>query len=105
MTDPQILSPPPDWQPVPPSGPVAFFLPAADVMTNFDHSIDQAVAELLRAGDRWAYHSAANFHGVVWFDGGRWHEQVFVHRVPQGSLSAGTLEDLMKLVNDEYGWR
>lgn len=105
MTDqPHILAPPPGWEPVPAPGAAAFFLPAADVMSNFDGQINAEVAERLAGGGCWAGHSAWNFKGVVWFDGGRWHEQVSEYHAAVDSFSADTLADLMKLVNDEYGW-
>jgi hypothetical protein len=92
-----MLSPPEGW----PRG----FSSDTVVMTNYDHSVDEAVAERLRRGGECGQHTAFDFHAWVWFADGRWHEQVFVHHVPQGSFCADTLQELMKIVNDEFGWR
>ena len=95
MTAPAgVVTPPAGWPK----------LVGVDVMTNLDHRIDGDVAACLRAEDFCAFHAAVNFQGVVWFVGDRWHEQVWVRHVPQSSFSADTLEALMKVVNDEYGW-
>jgi hypothetical protein len=74
-------------------------------MSNFDHSIDDGLADDLKAGMR-ASHSAWNFNGQVWWDPDEqvFKEDVWVYHVKQVTLSAPTLEDLMRVVNDEYGW-
>jgi hypothetical protein len=75
-------------------------------MSNFDHSIDDGFAEALQAEPALIYgtHAAWNFHGRVWFADGQFHEEVWVYHEIRDRFSAATLEDLMKLVNDEYGW-
>lgn len=75
-----------------------------DVMTNLGHKVDESVAAGLRGGGAFAQHAAEKFHGLVWFDDGRWHERVSVHHEPVGCYSADTLQELMKTVNDEHGW-
>jgi hypothetical protein len=78
------------------------------VMTNFDHRIDAVAAGRLAipgvGGAVWAQHVAVNFHGRVWHRDGRWFEQVWVHHRAVASYSAGTLEELMVMVNDKHGW-
>lgn len=113
-TDPPAgLRPPADWAWWDDTAPMTAVLHAAMggvgppitcVMTNLDRSIDTAVAQRARAEQLVVQHAAAGFVGWVWWQDGRWHEFVQVHRVDRGSYSAGTLEELMKTVNDEYGW-
>jgi len=79
-------------------------LPGKSVMTNLDHSVDAGVAGRLRDGGHWSCHDGWNFNGIVWFADGRWYERVSRYRRPQGTYSAETLEELMKVVNDEFGW-
>lgn len=74
------------------------------VMTNFDHSIDEDTARKLCSSHCFSRHAALNFNGKVWFADGKFHEEVWVYRVPRKTFSADTLRDLMKLVNDEFGW-
>jgi hypothetical protein len=93
----EMLAPPDDWS-------RSFALDTV-VMTNYDHSVEEAVAERLRRGGMCGQHTALGFHGWVWFADGRWHEQVFVHHVAQGSFSADSLEELMGIVNNEFSWR
>lgn len=114
----ELVRPPEGWEPMYDEDPVnravavvmfgaamvAANPPVQAVMTNEDHSVDQDVAEKLRAGGLFAQHSAWNCVGWVWWNDGRWHELVQVHGQARGSYSADTLEELMKTVNDEYGW-
>lgn len=92
-----IVDPPADWPVIAGVDPV---------LTNFpgDVGVNKDVADLLTR-NRWiGEHTAWNFHGRVWFDGGRWHERVSVEKQAVASYSAETLEELRKIVNDEHGW-
>lgn len=75
-----------------------------DVMTNCDRAVDDDVVAQLRRGGCYAAHSALNFHGLVWFDDGRWHERVSVDNEPRASFSADTVEELFMVVNEAFGW-
>lgn len=90
--------PPAGWEELPIGDPFC------DVMSNRDRSINESVAGMLRQGGCWARHAAWDFNGVVWFAGDRWHELVAVDHQARGAYSADTLEELMKVVNDEFGW-
>jgi hypothetical protein len=74
-------------------------------MTNYDRSIDEGLADDLRAGMR-AFHSAWDFNGQVWYDPDEdvFKEDVWVYHAKVATRSAATLEDLMQVVNDEFGW-
>jgi len=74
-------------------------------MTNYDQSIDPGLEGHLRAGGT-GIHSAWNFNGALRWDvrEGMFTEEVFMHHVSRGTRSAATIEDLMRVVNDEFGW-
>lgn len=74
-------------------------------MSNFDHSVDDGLADDLKAGMR-AAHSAWNFNGQVWWDPDEefFKEDVWVYHAKVATRSAPTLEDLMRVVSDEFGW-
>jgi hypothetical protein len=74
-------------------------------MSNFDHSVAPGLEEDLRAG-MLGTHSAWNFNGQLRHDAEQsaFTEEVFVYHVSQGVRSAPTLEELMRVVNDEFGW-
>jgi hypothetical protein len=76
-----------------------------DVMTNFDHSIEDGAEESLRAGSR-GVHAAWEFNGNVWYEesDGLFHEIVHRFHVPVGHFAAESLRELMEVVNDECGW-
>lgn len=75
------------------------------LMSNFDHTIDRDVAKELKAkpAKLCGQHSAWDFCGYVWFENGKWYEEVWVCKAPKAIFTADTLEDLMSEVNSEYG--
>jgi len=74
-------------------------------MTNFDGSIDDGFAEALQAspGKVMGRHSGWNFKGLVYFYGGKFHEEVWVYGSPRQTMSAGSLRKLMDAVCEQYG--
>ena len=76
-------------------------------MTNFDGSIDRGLAEALQAEPARvrAIHAGWDFCGRVWFEGGKFHEEVSVYCVLQKVITAETLPDLMEAVCKEFGYR
>ncbi len=74
-------------------------------MSNFDYEVDDGMEEALTAepGQVFGRHASWNFNGRVYFHDGKFHEQVWVHGSPRETISADTLEDLMREVNSEYG--
>lgn len=73
-------------------------------MSNFDHTIDERFEEKLRTGKFFGRHAAWEFNGLVWFENEQFHEQVWRYRRPQEIISADNLLDLMREVNDKYGY-
>lgn len=90
----------PDWP-----GPTPAWTPLPLSLSNLDHRIDDGLADALQAAPQvYAAHYAWDHHGLVWWDGGEFHERVAQHRVPVAVVSAPTLQRLMAAVNDLYGW-
>lgn len=75
-------------------------------MSNFNHSIDDDCEEQLRANENKVYchHAAWNFCGYVWFENGKFHEQVMRYKNIIDELSADSLEELKEEVNSTYGY-
>ena len=73
-------------------------------ISNFDNSIDDGLEEVLRGRKVYAQHSAWNFCGYVWYDESAFYEEVWIYGKPREILIAESLSDLLKLVNDKYGW-
>lgn len=97
---------PPQGPPGPPALPrQAPKWPLLDIgMSNCDMTIDDDLGATLRSSQVLGHHFGWNFHGVLWFADGRFHEEVSVYHKEVGVYSAETLEELMRLVNDEFGW-
>jgi hypothetical protein len=72
-------------------------------MSNLDHSIDEGFEAALRTGRFLGRHFARNFNGEVWFSGGQFREDVWVHHAFAGTTSAPSLRELMDAVNEKYG--
>lgn len=74
-------------------------------MSNFDGSIDEGLSEALQAepDEVFGRHAGWNFNGKVWFQDGKFHEEVWVFGSLQQVISADTLSDLMEEVCAEYG--
>lgn len=76
-------------------------------MTNLDQTIGKGLAEALKdePGKVYAQHAAWNFCGWVWFEeDGLFRELVQRYGADQGVWTAPTLEKLMDVVNNEFGW-
>lgn len=75
------------------------------VMSNFDHTIDVAVAARLQEEPAFAQYSGWNFCGYVWWDKGAqtFNCEVWHYNAPVEVVS-GSLEEIMDDVSDKYGW-
>lgn len=76
-----------------------------EVMTNFDHTIDEGVARRLESEDRAvARYSGLNFNGKVWFEPGVgvYRCEVWRYGVYRMTVS-GTLAEIMREVSERYG--
>ena len=74
-------------------------------MSNCDHTIDDGMAEQLRAapGRVYSRHAGWNFNGKVWFEDGLFREEVWIYHRPRETISAKSLRELMDAVNERYG--
>lgn len=75
-----------------------------DVMTNFDHEAEPWADEKLRSGKYCGGYPANNFYAFVWFDGQKFRALVKQYRVIVGDISAPTLEQIMEMASNEWGW-
>jgi len=75
-----------------------------DVMSNFDHVIDEDVANQLRErpNEVLATYPAMNCCTYVWFNGEDFTAQIWTYRTPREETT-GSLQDIMDYVCGEYG--
>ena len=71
-------------------------------MSNFDHAIDDGMAEDLVAG-KVGYYAGWNFHGTVWFAGGKFYCMVRCYQVHVATVEADTLDGIMDEVSSRWG--
>ena len=74
-----------------------------EVMTNFSHTIDQAVAARLAETATSAQYSGWKFGGYVWWTDPNWSCEVWVWGEYEKTFEASTLEEIMEAVSAEYG--
>ena len=75
-------------------------------MSNFDHTIDNGLAELLKEneGKVYAQYAGWNFCGYVWFENDKFVCQVWCYKSPQEEIIADTLEEIMDMVSEKWGY-
>ena len=76
-------------------------------MSNCDHTIDDGLAEALRANPRArARYSGWNFCAYVWVepDDDHFSCEVWRHNEPVKTIRRSTLRDIMTDVSNEFGW-
>ena len=71
--------------------------------SNFDRAWDDGAKERVEAGVR-VTHSAWNFNGTIWKADGLYHEEVCRFGAVVAVHTNTDLEELVREVNDEYGW-
>lgn len=72
-------------------------------MSNFDGRIDDGMKNALMDGEM-GVHSAWNFYGSVYYQDGKFVEEVRVYGTLVDTVEADTLEELMETVNSKYGY-
>jgi len=75
-----------------------------EVMTNFDHSIDNDIAEQLKDTNFYAGYSAWDFHGSVWFENGEYHCQIKRYGNHIDTISNEDLQGIMNEASEKYGY-
>lgn len=74
------------------------------VMSNFDRQINQKVAKELEDNKLYADYPGLNFFGNVWLSENEWACEIWVYNSYRETITANSLENLMKTVSDKYGW-
>jgi hypothetical protein len=75
------------------------------IYANFDHKLNQNVADQLKVqpGKTYAQHAAWGFCGYVWYQDGQWYEEIWIHNTRKTTRSNEDLRELIEEVNDHYG--
>jgi hypothetical protein len=73
------------------------------VYSNFDHELDEKVADELRKGGCRAQHAGWNFCAWVYREGSKWHSYVMCYGSHRASFEDDDLRSLINTVNNEFG--
>lgn len=76
------------------------------LMLNYDHYIDQVVADRLMNNNEYATYPGWNFYARVWFVKSEkvWCAEVFQYGVYIDTLVSQSPDELMTNVSNEFGW-
>lgn len=77
-----------------------------DVMSNFDHQIEENIAEKLKTTAAFARYPGWDFNGRVWWarDVGRWRCEVWCYCAPVAVVEASELSEIMAEVCERWGY-
>lgn len=73
-------------------------------ISNFDHSIDKENETTLKDTLSYGDYPAWNFHGIVWFEENQFHCEIWRYRSHVETISAKSLEEIMKVACSAYGY-
>ena len=74
------------------------------VLSNLDRGVDESVMEEIKGKELFSRYAGWNFNGLVWWQNKQWHCEVWRYRSYNETFSADTLEEIMTLVSDKYGY-
>ncbi len=75
-------------------------------MTNFDHTIDDGLAEaLMDDPTAFANYCGWNFCAYVWANGANFVCEIWSYGSPEEIIQAGSLEEIMEAVSESYGYK
>ena len=75
-----------------------------DVISNFDHQIDYDVAEKLKTGKYVSGYPALGYHAKVIYCDGEYIARIKRYQSIQGYVKSKSINGLMELCCDEYGY-
>lgn len=74
-------------------------------MSNFDHKVEPGAAEAIADGKHMANYAGWNFHAYAYLGAeGVYVADVHVFHTHRSFETADSLEELMTVVSDRYGW-
>ena len=74
------------------------------IMSNYEREINQEIAEAIKGKNMFSRYSGWNFSGLVWWENGEWFCEVFTYGFFQETFVGDTLQEIMDLVSNSYGY-
>lgn len=76
-----------------------------DVMSNFDGIIDKEIEKELRTKFSYSKYPAWNFCGSVWFENNKFYCEIWQYGSITKVINGDTLEDVMRVACEWYGYK
>ena len=73
------------------------------LISNFNHTIDKEVEQIIKGQKLYAKYTAWDFQGYIWFYKGKWNCEVWKYNSHIDTVTAGNLEDIMEETSKKYG--
>ena len=82
------------------------FIEAQIDISNFDHNPEnrKKAENELRSGKFYCYHSGWNFHGLIWFEDGKFYELIKRYLCHVATLEGDTLESVYEQACERWGY-
>ena len=74
-----------------------------EVMSNFDHTIDEKVADKLKEGKYYSQYTGWNFCGYIYWNNDNWICEIWQYNSKIDTKKASTLSEIMDEVSSQYG--
>ena len=74
-----------------------------EVMSNFNHKIEEGAERLLKRHEIFGYYPARNFFGEVWYAEGKFRCQIDQYHKHINTIEEESLEKIMEKASDLYG--
>ena len=76
----------------------------SDGYSNFDCQEPEGAEQALREGKGYIRHPAWDHHGEIWFEDGKFYEQVYRYGTHVATIEGNSLKGVFEAVNDQFGW-
>jgi len=76
------------------------------IYSNFDHKLNTPLVQelVVKEGKAYSLHPAQNFCGYIWFENGKFHEQIWQYRSLIEELEDEDIQALIDEANSRYGY-
>ena len=76
-----------------------------ETYSNIEQKTPAGAEEILKNGDVYIAHTAFDHWGKMYYEDGKFKEEVWLQNEHVGTIVGDTLEEVFRKVNDEYGWK
>jgi hypothetical protein len=76
-----------------------------ETYSNLEQKMPTGAEEILKNGNVYIAHTAWDHWGKMYYENGKFKEDVWRQNEPMGTIEGDALEEVFEKVNDQYGWK